>query len=666
MVNKNKGCVFVAVKVKSKQVKKTILSLMVMSALTLPASSTVYAEQTVEQDSYSFDQIIVTANRVPTKLAESAANVTVITGEEIQKAHYRNLGEVLRNVNGIIVTSHGHPGAGSYVRLNGDDRVVIMIDGRRMNMDKGASGRAGYDLNSLATLQNIERIEVVKGAASALYGSDAVGGVVNIITKQGIKDQTSLDISAGSWGQRNYQLTQQGKTNGWSWMLTANKEQQDYFSYKDFLTGKVKDMPNSDVNNNGITFRLDKEIDAASSVTLNVEHADSKSGQPYMVPGRSDGVSPLHFPYDYRTSLSNNMALTYNFDKGKETAGHVRAYQNYYTSDAHAYRNGAWSMSSFGNKARGFEAQDAWRLDDKNLLVGGVEWRDTKVDNPGKYDGRSVNNRAVYLEDRMDLDEKWTLSPGVRVDRHNMFGSKTTPRAALNYKMDNDTNVYISWGKVFNAPNVDDLFQPDTGGTVGNPNLKPETGRSTTIGINKKLNDKTQVTASYFKSQLNDAINWAPDSGGKWMPSNVDKQRKEGAEIEIRTALSPNWRVAGAYSYLKVENMANKASSYTEDVNNSQPHGYRLSVDYNKDLWHLGVTGRGASGRSSETFTSSSYWVWDAAVDYKMNENAVAYVKVNNITNRDYELNGTNASSGGPGGFPMSARNYQVGIQYLF
>ncbi len=136
MVNKNKGCVFVAVKVKSKQVNKTILSLMVMSALTLSASSTVYAEQTAEQDSYSFNQIIVTANRVPTKLAESAANVTVITGEEIQKAHYRNLGEVLRNVNGIIVTSHGHPGAGSYVRLNGDDRVVIMIDGRRMNMDK--------------------------------------------------------------------------------------------------------------------------------------------------------------------------------------------------------------------------------------------------------------------------------------------------------------------------------------------------------------------------------------------------------------------------------------------------------------------------------------------------------------------------------------------------
>lgn len=656
------------IKMKSKQAKKTMLYLMVVSALTLPASGTVYAEQAAEQNQYSFDQIVVTANRVPTKLAESAANVTVITGEEIQKSHYRNLGEVLRNINGVMISEQGHPGAGNYVRLNGDDRVVIMIDGRRMNMDKGAaSGRAGYDLNSLATLQNIERIEVVKGAASALYGSDAVGGVINIITKQGIKNQTSLDISAGSWGQRNYQLTQQGKENGWSWMLTANKEQQDYFSYKDFLTGKVKKMPNSDIDNNGITFRLDKEIDATSSVTLNFEHADSTSGQPYMVPGRSSWGEPMHFPYDYRTSLSNNLALTYNFDKGKETAGYVRVYQNYYTSDSHSYRNGRWSpVSTYSNKARGLEAQDAWRLDEKNLLVGGVEWRDTKVDNPGNYNGRSVNNKAVYLEDRMAIDEKWTLSPGVRVDHHNMFGSKTTPRASLNYKMDDDTNMYVSWGKVFNAPNTDDLFWPDDGWTAGNPNLKPETGNSTSIGINKKLNNKTQLTASYFKSQLNDAINWAPNSVGKWMPSNVDKQRKQGAEIEIRTALSPNWRVTGAYSYLKVENMPGGSSSYTNDSNNSQPNGYRLSVDYSNDLWNVGITGRGASGRSLEKYTSSSYWVWDAVVNYKMNNNANAYVKINNITNRAYEINGTDASYGGPGGFPMPARNYQVGVQYYF
>jgi len=643
--------------------------MVVTSALLLQAPEAVFAE---EQEEFSLDQVVVTANRVPTKVSESAANVSVITRAEIEKGNYQNLGQVLRQTNGVIVTSYGYLGAQNLVRLNGDDRVVIMIDGRRVNMEKGAgSGRAGYDLNNFPTLANIERIEIVKGAASALYGSDAVGGVINIITRQGSENRTTLDLGSGSWGTRNYELTQQGKEKDWSWLLTAGQQKQDHFSYKDFQSGDTKDMPNSDYEKNNVTFRLDKEIDANRSLTLNVEHSTEDSGQPYMPPGFElpgytyGGIyypgSSQHFPTDRKTSLTNNWAITYNFNKETETAGYLRVYGNYYTSTFHSTNGGSYS-----NDTKGVDWQNAWLLDKNNVLVGGAEWRETTVDNSGQYDNRSINNKAFYLEDRMILGEKWTLTPGIRYDDHNMFGNKTTPRAAVNYRMDKTTNMYVSWGKVFNAPNTDDLFSPDLGWGGGNPNLKPETGDTTTIGINKKLSEKTQVTASYFNSQLKDAIRWADDGTGKYTPLNVDNQRKKGGEIELRTMLSSRWSISGAYSYLKVENKQGASSTYTRDPYNAQPNGYKIGAEYSDATWDFSVTGRGAAGRSLSAYTSSGYWVWDTAVSYKLDENTRAYFNVNNITNQDYEINGSLASSGGPGGFPMPSRNYRIGVQYSF
>ena len=642
---------------------------MVAGALLWQAPGITHAE---EVDEYEFDQIVVTANRLPTKVSESAANVKVINRDEIEKGHYQNLRQLLQNVNGVIVTGQGYSGAKNIVHLNGNDRVVIMIDGRRVNLDKGAaSGRAGYDLNSLPTLTNIERIEIVKGAASALYGSDAVGGVINIITRQGVKNQTTIDVGTGPWGMRDYELTNQGTEQGWTWFLTAGRHEQDHFAYKDFVSGKTKDMPNSDYNQENITFRLDKEIGENKSITLNVEHANDKGGQPRMPPGfktpdtKDAAGTSQHHPFSRQTSITNNWALTYNFDRGMETAGYMRVYQNYYSSD---FNNPGDSppFTSYSNKASGAEWQDAWRIDERNLLVGGAEWRESKVDNLAFYSGSKVNNKAIYLEDRMILDKKWTFTPGIRYDRHNMFGSKTTPRATVNYKMDDDTNMYISWGKVFNAPNTDDLFRPEDKWMVGNPNLKPETGHSTTIGINKKLNDKTEVSASYFQSKLKDAIDWPYDPEiKKYRPININKQRKEGFELEIRTRFSPEWNVFGAYSYLKIKEKKD-SHGYTADTKNNQPNGYRLGVNYTNAGWDVSLLGRGASGLSSANFTSSSYWVWDTSINYALDKNTRTYLKINNITNKAYEISGSNASEGGPGGFPMPGRNYQIGIQYSF
>ena len=637
----------------SKRKKQSLYWLGAVVASTMLMAPTVFAQ---EQEDFSLEQMVVTANRVPTKVSEAAANVTVITREEIERGNYTSLTDVLKHANGVVVSQQGFPGGEEYIWLNGDERVVILVDGRRVNLGKLAGHtRSTYDLNSFPAIGNIERIEIVKGAASALYGSDAVGGVINIITRKGEKVQSSVKLGTGSWGMRTYDFTTEGSTNDWNWFLSGGKREQDYYSYKDFKTGTVKEMPNSAYDQQHLTFRLDKQLTDNTSLTLSVEHADDHKGQPAGAPG----VYPYYNASAYLDTLTNTWDLTYHMKKNAEIPAYLRVYQNYYKYSMQA----SSSDGMYNNKELGFAWQDGWRLDDRNLLTGGAEWRNVKVQYPGFYDNEKLTNKAIYMEDRVQMDDKWVFTPGVRYDHYNMFGSKTTPRASLNYQMDKNTDMYLSWGKVFNAPTTDDLYWPSQYGgyMVGNPNLKPEAGYTTTLGINKKLDTKTTLKASYFQSKLKDAIDW-DNATGVWTPSNVNEAKKQGADLELRRTLSPAWTVKTGYSYLKVEKKQQVDSSYTLDSDNAQPNGYRLGISYTQDKWSVDLDGTGASGRSTEKFTSSRYWIMDLSVNYSIDNNTRAYFKGKNLTNRTYELYGSSYL----GAYPMEARNYQFGINYSF
>lgn len=133
------------------------------------------------------DEYVVTAARTETKLVDTPANVTVVDASRIEEGRYSDVSEVLKDVPGAVVIDDGTGATEKKIYLNGDDRVLVMVDGRRVNFDVGAAnGRSSYDMNMLPDVSLIERIEVVKGHGGSLYGSDAVGGVINIITKKQI------------------------------------------------------------------------------------------------------------------------------------------------------------------------------------------------------------------------------------------------------------------------------------------------------------------------------------------------------------------------------------------------------------------------------------------------------------------------------------------------
>lgn len=657
---------------RNKKCKAVYVGAVLSSTLLLQVPVTALAAEAAAE--YSLDQVVVTANRVPTKVSEAAANVDVITKEQIAKGHYRNLGEVLRSVNGVIVSGGSFPGAGQYIRLNGDDRVQVMIDGRRIGRPEGTSGRSSIDITTVTSLDNIERIEIVKGGASALYGSDAVGGVVNIITRKGAAEkQAKLNLSTGSWGERNYGLSLQGSENDLSWYFTADQQHRDHVGYKALTSrlpsanpnqsGSTYEWPNSKFDGEGITLRLDKEINKNESVTFNFEHWNEEAGQP-------SNLRSLNLTTE-GAQLSNNFAVTYDFNRQSTQPGYVRVYTNYHNQGF---------QGIYKSRTQGMQYQTGWQLDEQNKLTAGIDWsQGTVLDNKNSagvinYEDKTTSDTAVYLQDIFKPNKKMTIIPGIRFDNYSKFGGQATPKLNVNYSMDKTTDFYVSYNRVFKAPTLDDLYYNDSWGggmgMFGNPDLKPEKGHVISAGINKKLSKETSVKLNYFVSKISDAIDWYTNDG--WMHGyvqNVNEETKRGVEFDINHRFSEKYYGELGFSYLKLERDLGQYATGTNSLNpdaNPYPRSYHLKAGYQDAKWDILMDAQAVTGRNTTYFVNSDYWIWNVAANYKIAPNTSIWLKGNNLTNAAYELQSTGSTASTIGGLPMPARNFQMGVQYQF
>ncbi len=622
--------------------------------------------EAAETPKYVLEDVVVTAERIPTKRMDTPANVAVITAEEIEDNHYSSVAEALSHVNGVFV-SNGASGNDNEVRINGDERVVILVDGRRINNDQGsASTRSSANLESIASMKNIERIEVIKGGGSALYGSDAVGGVVNIITKKGEGLRTTLDVNAGSWGTYNYELSNEGSIDKLSWFVTGGFQRRNHFDYK--LNGSNNSMPNSDQKNNTFTARVDAEIDNRSSVRVQFEHKSIHGGN------YTHGYGMPFREYGKQDELYNNVAVSYHFKEGTKTPGFLRVYNNYkWVSSGNEYWATGKQNPPFNTNTIGVEYQNGWTLSKTNSLIAGAEWRESNSESidpsGGNYSDKKIRNAAAYLQDTWNIAPKWSLVPGVRIDRHSMFGTHWTPKAAINYNADDNTQIYASWGRVFKAPTADDLYYHDQWDSMlGNPDLKPESGHTETIGITHKIDDTMTVGASYFWSELHDAIKWAAidqdDPWSPWKAFNINYEKKHGIELSIQKQFDEHWSMDAAYSYINVNIQDPNGQGPARSARNQAPNTYRLGIHFKQGPWKANLMGTLGSGLDRNFYTTSSYTLIDFNASYDITKNLTAYFKVNNLTNQEYQVFPLSAQSGNL--YPGKGRFFQIGVSVSF
>lgn len=616
---------------------------------------TVFAQEDLQE--FALDDMVVTATRTESKMVDVPVNATVISAEKIADRHYLDVADALKDVPGATVIDSGEGADEKKIILNGDERVLVLVNGRRVNFDVGTMSRASYDLNQIPDVSLIERIEVVKGHGGALYGSDAVGGVVNIITKKMDHSYGKVSMGFGSQQARDAKAMYTIKEGKTGVMVAASKYKQGYYKYKDVADNSTKRWPgDTKFENEKVSLKLAQELTETSNLEFGYDFSKYSGISQYSV------TSPGPSLIDKKT---NNIYMKYDWLMNDTDQGYLQVYRNKYEYD---------NFGKIDEKVTGFEAQQAISTAENNKLVVGASYRSSHVNAvTGSYNDK-INNKALFVSDQWEFAPRWTLDAGVRYDKHSTAGSKTTWSAGLNKKFDENSHAYFNWGQVFKAPTLDDLYYNNTSWwQIGDPNLKPEKGDTWTVGYGTRIADKTDVNISYFQSDLEDAITW-DWSGSPAYAKNIHKQKKNGMELSISHELNDNWNLEASYTYVRVRNDNNDGSGYVRD-NNYIPNMYRFGVRYHDDLWNADLFLRGGSGADTsgandwygnytQKYVDSNYVTLDMSVSYKASKDLSFYAKGYNLLNKAY------AESAGAVNYaysyPAQGRRFIIGAEYTF
>lgn len=627
-----------------------------LAGTTVVWGGTTFAAENLQE--FALEDMVVTATRTESKMVDVPVNTTVISAEKIADRHYLDVADALKDVPGATVLDTGVGAGEKKVVLNGDDRVLVLVDGKRVNFDMGAaSGRSSYDLKMLPDVSLIERVEIIKGHGGALYGSDAVGGVVNIITKKMDHSYGKVSMGFGSQQARDAKAMYTVKEGKTGVMVAASKYKQGYYKYKDVADKTTKRWnKDSDYENEKVSLKIAQELTDTSNLEFEYNYT------------KADG----NVPYGYATTQSdkktNNFGLKYDWLLKDKDAGYVQLYYNKYKF---------LSSSTLEEKDKGFEVQQAITASENNKLVVGASYRNAEASNDGrnyaaKYNEK-INNKAIFVSDQWEFTPSWTLDTGVRYDKHSTAGSKTTWSAGLNKKFDENSHAYFNWGQVFKAPTLDDLYY-NASGMYGNPNLKAEKGDTWTIGYGTKIADKTSLNVNYFQSKLEDAIKWVDIGNYESEVRNIAHQKKNGIEISVNHELNDNWDLEASYTHVRVRNDNNDGNGYVRDTS-YLPNMYRFGVRYHDDLWNADLFLRGGSGADTGVFKNSygydaqnyldsSFITLDASVSYKATKDLSFYAKGYNLFNKAYaESAGVSSATYK---YPAQGRRFIIGAEYTF
>ena len=646
--------------------KKRILSGLIATALTvgtgyaLPVSA---AEATDEaMQSYVLDDIVVTASRSETAISDVPADVTLITEEQIERGNYKTVSDALKGSNINVVQK----GFAAYPVINGDSRVLVMVDGKKVNWDHlVVSGDTNaIDVDQIA-IGDVERIEIVRGPNSSLYGERAVSGVINIITKRPTagKPTGSFNMQLGSWGEKRAGVNVSGGDGKNSIKIGVAHERRKDFQYKNAY-GEKRTFENSDINRTDYNVGFDRII-GNDRLRFEFSRHEGDDGYGVSLKNPRTGVSS----YQGRKNIvDTGYGVTYMFGSEKEGEGtFLRFYRNESKSDG-----GFNSQYDHHLRRNAFEGQKLWMLGDKNMLIGGFLWSQEKIHEMSGYipmDASAVT-KALFLEDDWQLGRGYALKLGSRLEHHNDFGTDVTSHISLNKKFDRRTHAYISFGQAVNNPSLK-MRYADSPYWVGREDLKQERSHTFTIGTDSQITRKWNVSGSLYWSKVKDALRWV---NGYKDPmtlvyvrgyyKNVQTEDRRGLELSTRYRADDRWTVRAAYSFAHIDSTDPEKGFLSS---NTRPNGYNLGISYTQGKWDADLDLNYVTGRSTARFTDSRYLTLDLGVNYHISPEFKVYLKGINLTDESYESIGVTPSAWtSMGAYAMPSRHFILGGTYNF
>lgn len=621
-----------------------------------PAANTLTVESSANtataQVLVSLTQIVVTANRLNTPANQVPNSMTVITAQDIEKKQAGTVNQALQEVPGLNLVQNGGPGqiTYTYMRGAGDGAAQVMIDGIPLN-DPESTGARSYDYLDELTLGGVQQIEVVRGPQSVLYGSNAMAGVINIVTQQGAGAVGgSVLFEGGSYGTVRESASVQGGSGTSDYALSTSYFDTAGFPTADKAFGNTVNNPDTDFSS---LLKLGAQPVSNLREEVLVDYNQSRTN---FDDGAGSSTTPTPIMDDPNQWADQKQVLVGS--KTRLTLGDwgqslILSFgdNNRYYSDS---QNSAYPNSfTYVNPYDGQTAQATWQNDLKvapgKTLVFGLqgyqEWGSTSYSSgaPGTLTQASQWSESGFLEAQVNQDDRFFLNLGGRVDNTNVYGAHGTYQAGAAYFIPGlETKLKATYGTGFSAPSLFELYDP----THGNTALQPETNTSYDFGFEQPLwGNQIRFGATYFHDDFENLISYyGPQSTGQYM--NSSSFQTEGVETFLEVRYLNVLTLKGFYTYTNVETEI-PASFFYSPLIGKLTNQAGLDVDYQSGPLEAGVSASYAGARPSYDFdadffagapvTLAEYYLVNLRASVQVDEHVKLYARVDNLFNQFYE-----------------------------
>lgn len=613
-------------KVGDLMLNKTTLGVAISAALSFSVSG---AEQSIEK-------ITVTANKFEQSINDVLASVNVIERAEIEASNVRDLPTLLSTRVGFQVNPNGGFGQNTGVSLRGTGSgdTLILIDGVRTG-----SATLGQKALNNVPLNSIERIEIIKGSRAAVYGSDALAGVINIITRE--SDNLSLSATFGSDSYQNYQVAGSVKSDDITTAFNAGFEKTDNF---DVLQGVAPDEDGYENKNLG----------------FKVNYTDAHYGDFKLLGQYSEGYAD----YDSRFSPADSTIERDDFKNYQLSAGWSKNYTNQTHSvdlalstddsdNTYVDFSVGPTTSTFITKRTQIDYNGQYLLSNELNISGGINWYNDDVSHSSQLfveDSRDV--LAVFVGAYYDAD-KVLANLTVRQDDDEQFGDETTYTAAAGYHLSEDATFRISQSTGFKAPTFNDLYYP----VYGNPDLQPEKSVNRELGLSVDF-DIAQVDIAVFRNDIEDKI----DYDANFALANIDEARYEGVEFSL------SQQFFGFDSNLNFAYLSAEDEETGAELRNVAKRTFNWELAKQFGAFDASLDMQYRSDRQGAVTRLGSYTLWNLAGNYQVNEHIEVSLRVENLFDKEYNAVDSNAdfTTGEVYYYNTPERRFFAGASYQF
>lgn len=588
---------------------KTTLTGLLGSAVLLTSVSTLHAEQQ--------DAVIVTATRTAQTVDESLASVTVLTEADIQRSQATNLQELLQGYAGLQFTNNGGAGKTTslFMRGTSSNHVLVMIDGI-----KTGSATSGTTSFQDIPVSQIERIEIVRGPRSSLYGSEAIGGVIQIFTKKGTsKTSVNAEAGYGSFNTRQVSAGFSGISGSSRYRIQASSIQTDGIDAKqDAETDK------DGYSNDSINISFNTQFDHKTSLAVNFLHAESSSEYDGSFQNGSESVQEV-------AGATLKLFPTDNWNMIIQT-GHSK-------DESDNFLDGTFS-SRFNTKTQQSSLQNDFVLNTGNIFTIGLDYKKDEVDSTVPYDEKSRDNTGAFMQ------HQWSgasndLIVGLRYDDNQAFGSHTTGNIGWGYKISDKYRLIASYGTGFSAPTFNQLYYPGFGVAT----LKAEESETYELGLKSRY-AWGQWDIHAYRTVIDNMI-------GGFPPSNVDKAEINGIEFRL------SGKLMDLNHQLNLTYTDPRDATTNKILRRRSRKAVRYDIDKLIGKFNFGASIIGQGEQYDDTDNTqrvSGYGLLNLRTSYALAKNWSLRAKIDNVFDKEYEtIDGYNQ----PGINTFVSINYQ-------